>query len=342
MSSGDAPDASASGIASSAESSAPLTNAARGERDGGGAGGAEAAGRGAATAPLVGVAPLAARAGTAAAPPVTRGLAGAATAAAPPVTRGLAGAATAAAPPVTRGLAGAATAAAPVSFAPGGGGGPGREPAPVTGPLFGGGVLGVPSAPLRSITADGGVLDISLLASTVGIGTSSSGGCVFSGISPLTSTVPVSVGPLRAEDGRCADLPPACFAPAGTSQASGSESASSSAARSSAAAGRLPGTGGGAVGAFPRGSCATPDSSGSRSKIASSISRAWRATDPGGGGGIVFCLRRGALAGTPGSGADLTGSGPGVSHPAARSAMRPFVSSPSRRRFRSSSGTGAR
>jgi len=67
---------------------------------------------------------------------------------------------------------------------------------------------------------------------------------------------------------------------------------------------------------------------------ASSSSR--RAAEPGGGGGMVFCLRRG-------DGASFD-SGPGDAflssvQPSARSAIRPFVASPSRRRFRSSSGT---
>lgn len=65
-----------------------------------------------------------------------------------------------------------------------------------------------------------------------------------------------------------------------------------------------------------------------------------RAADPGTGGGVVLAARRGASRTVRGSGAaGAGGEGPSTVHPDAKSAMRPFVSSPRRRPFRSSSGT---
>jgi hypothetical protein len=90
---------------------------------------------------------------------------------------------------------------------------------------------------------------------------------------------------------------------------------------------------GGALGDFAR---AAPSS------FATSIiafSSAWRSAEPGGGGGTVRGFLRGvAPGGAAGSGAVAAGGG-STCQPSARSAMRSFVASPSRRRVRSSSGT---
>ncbi|MCW5804707.1 MAG: hypothetical protein KIT31_20210 [Deltaproteobacteria bacterium] len=70
-------------------------------------------------------------------------------------------------------------------------------------------------------------------------------------------------------------------------------------------------------------------------------SSALRAADPGGGGGaVVVFARRGASGGAVGSGFGVGGLS--TDHPDARSAIRPFVASPRRRRVRSSSDTRAR
>jgi hypothetical protein len=102
------------------------------------------------------------------------------------------------------------------------------------------------------------------------------------------------------------------------------------------------GIGGGCVEGFLSALLAFARTSGSRDGALSTISpsSALRASDPGGGGGSVFCFRRGCGAGS-GSGAASLPSGSTV-HPDARSAIRPFVSSETRRRVRSSSGTAKR
>src|SRR4029079_2402425 len=71
--------------------------------------------------------------------------------------------------------------------------------------------------------------------------------------------------------------------------------------------------------------------------------------EPGGGGGTVFCFRRAASRATwlgPDASRRIAsgagGDSPSTVQPDANSAMRPFVSSPRRRGFRSSSGTPAR
>jgi hypothetical protein len=131
--------------------------------------------------------------------------------------------------------------------------------------------------------------------------------------------------------------------------------------------GRARGTGGGPDGTFPTGrfpvvaalrpcrGLVSAASAASRSRSLPSVSSAifcssaLRSGDPGGGGGTVFWFRRGASRATSlgrdasrliGSGAG--GDSPSTVQPDANSAMRPFVSSPRRRGFRSSSGTPAR
>jgi hypothetical protein len=98
----------------------------------------------------------------------------------------------------------------------------------------------------------------------------------------------------------------------------------------------------GELGDFPRiwGDGDSPGDRGAGSSLNSTraASSALRSCEPGGGGGMVLALRHDASAG--GSGAADTSLS--TVHPSASSAIRPFVASPSRRRFRSSSGTDGR
>jgi len=105
------------------------------------------------------------------------------------------------------------------------------------------------------------------------------------------------------------------------------------------------GGGGGLVGELVR---SVPVAAGSSD---TEVSRSWsatrRAADPGGGGGAVLALGRALSAIGLGSGVGAAAdraslAGGSTLQPDARSAMRPFVSSPRRRRFRSSSGTSER
>jgi hypothetical protein len=183
---------------------------------------------------------------------------------------------------------------------------------PLVVPLAGPGIAvdgRVPTGPLcvPSGRLDTGMLStIEPLRSAIGmapLALAFSGGGVPP-MTPLRITVPVSVGPLfmSSED--------------------------DASARGPAVPGR-----GGALGGLVRGAVIVGTGV-FDSRIASS--RSLRAADPGGGGGTVFALRRVAGGGS-GSGA---GSGSlSTFHPDARSAMRPFVASPRRRRVRSSSGT---